>query len=347
MFRQTSPSSLTIFFTALLVASSFTHARAQSTEAAVANVNGTAITLAQIDALVSTEIYPLQQKLYAIRKSALDNLIVSTLLEREARKRGVSVEELRRQFTAGEVSVTGAEVEEMFLKNASYFAAMSPDEAKERLRLDLENKTRMKRYRQTLAELQRNASITITLAQPVNPLLEVAGSPWRGSANPVVTIVEFSDFECQYCRAMQPSLKQVVNSYGDSVRLIFKHLPLEGHANSLPAARASYCAGEQDKFWPFHDALFDREELSTGAINEIARKLSLNEADFQACTQSERSKSAVLKDFQLAQQFRIDGTPGFVINGQVHTGALSLAALKELIDRELNRVGKETAASAN
>jgi protein-disulfide isomerase len=349
MLVVTSQSRINLspLFVVLLILTVFNKGHAQSTNDAIALVNGAAITLQQVDQTVAAQIYPLQQQIYAIRKSALENLIVSRLLEAEARKRGISVEGLRKQFTGGDISINSAQVEESFTKNASYFASMSPDEAKERLRLDLENKARMKQYRQSLEELRSTASISIALEQPVLLAIDVSDSPWRGSANPLVTIVEFSDFECPYCRAVQPSLKQILSRYGESVKLVFKHLPLEGHANSLPAAQAAYCAGEQDKFWPFHDALFDSHDLSREAIIRLASKLLLDESQFQSCLNSERGKAAILKDLQVAQQFRIDATPGFVINGKVHSGAIGLAAFQELIERELDQRTRQNTSSVN
>src|SRR6185295_15133741 len=114
-------------------------ALSQSHETVVASVNNIEITEKQVDDSVATRIYPLQQQLYAIRKAALENLVVSKILESEAAARGISLEELRRQLTLGEINVTRAQVEEAYTQNASFFASMSPDEARERLRLDLEN----------------------------------------------------------------------------------------------------------------------------------------------------------------------------------------------------------------
>src|SRR5262245_62056452 len=176
-------------------------ARGQTPETVVGSVNGVPITQEQVDDSIAARIYPLQQQLYAIRKAALDNLIVSRLLEAEAAARRVSVEELRRQMTAGEISVTRAQVEEAFTQNASFFASMRPDGAREGLRLDLENQARMKHYRAGLEGLRRKWTVTMNLPQPaLARQLEDGVSPSRGALKPVVTIVEFSDFECPFCR---------------------------------------------------------------------------------------------------------------------------------------------------
>ena len=251
------------FWFVLLLALPIVSASGQSPETVLATVNGRDITLKQVDDSVKPQIYPLQQQLYAIRKAALDNLITSKILETEATTRSISIDELRKQLTVGEIIVTRTQIEDAYKQNASFFAAMSPDEAKERLRLDLENQARMKHYRAGLEALRKKWTVTLNLvAPPFVSELDDGHAPAKGSTKPVITIVEFSDFECPFCREVQGTLNQVVQSYGNEVRLIFKHLPLEGHRNSLPAARAAYCAGEQDRFWPYHDALFASGKLS-------------------------------------------------------------------------------------
>jgi len=312
-------------------------ARGQTPETVVASVNGVPITQKQVDDSIATRIYPLQQQLYAIRKAALDNLVVSRLLEAEALARGVSVEDLRRQLTQGAVNVTRAQVEEAFAQNASFFASMSPDEARERLRLDLENQARMKYYRAALDGLRKKWTITVSLAAPAFALDE-GESPVRGAAaKPAVTIVEFSDFECRFCRDVQPALKQVLESHAKDVRLVFKHLPLEGHRNAVPAARAAYCAGEQDRFWQFHDALFATESLSSGVFDRIASEIGLGLPRFRECLSSEHSRAAVIKDIETARSFRIESTPSFLVNGKLFTGALNSAEWQKIIERELNQ----------
>ena len=323
-------------------------ARAQTPDTVLATVNNIEITQKQVDDSVATQIYPLQQQLYAVRKAALENLITTKILESEAAARRISLDELRRQLTRGEVNVTRAQVEEVYKQNASFFATMSPDEARERLRLDLENQARMKHYRTGLDALRKKWPITMSFSPPVFVSeLDDGASPHKGAAKPLVTIVEFSDFECPFCKQVQSSLKQIVESYGREVRLVFKHLPLEGHRNSLPAARAVYCAAEQDRFWQFHDALFAAGNLSPPVFEQIASELGLGLPKFQECVASERSRAAVVKDIEAARLLRIESTPSFVVNGRVINGALSFADFQKIIDQELGRRGTQKQSSTN
>src|SRR5437868_8040700 len=203
MFFQSSRGVLvTVLAWSTLVLLTALSAVAQTPDT-VASVNGSDITQKQVDDSVAARIYPLQQQLYAIRKAALDNLITSRILEREAAARGISIEELRRQLTLGEINVTRAQIEEAYMQNASFFASMSPDEARERLRLDLENQSRMKNYRAGLESLRKKWSVIVNLPPAPAPALDDDQSPVQGASQAAVTIVEFSDFECRFCLQVQ------------------------------------------------------------------------------------------------------------------------------------------------
>jgi protein-disulfide isomerase len=325
-----------------------TPAFGQAPERVLATVNKIEITQKEVDDSIAARIYPLQQQLYAIRKAALENLVTTKLLESEAAARSISIAELRRQLTLGEIDVTTVQVEEAYKQNASFFASMSPDEARERLRLDLENQVRMKNYRAGLEALRKKWIVTMNLPPPVFVSeLDDGVSPAKGATKPLVTIVEFSDFECPFCKQVQPALKQIVDAYGNDVRLVFKHLPLEGHRNSLPAARAAFCAAEQDRFWQFHDALFASASLSPAVFEKIASDLGLGLPKFKECLKSEQSRTAIVKDLEAASRYRIDSTPSFIVNGKLITGAVGFPEFQRIIEQDLGRRATQKQTSTN
>lgn len=337
-----------LLWSSLLIVLTGATVRSQTPETVLARVNGLKVTQKQVDDSVAAQIYPLQQQLYAIRKAALENLVTRKILESEAAARGIAIEELRKQLTRGEISVTAAQVEETYKQNASFFASMSPDEARERLRLDLENQARMKNYRSGLEGLRKKWTVTIDFPPPVFVSdLDDGVSPAKGSAHPKVTIVEFLDFECPFCKQVQPTLSQILERYGGEVRFVFKHMPLEGHRNSMPAARAAYCAGEQDRFWQFHDSLFSKRDLSPPALEQIASEIGLALPTFQACVTSEQSRAAIVKDLEAARMFRIDSTPSFIVNGKLIKGAVSLVDFQRIIEQELGRNSNQKQSSTN
>lgn len=315
--------------------------RAQSGEA-VAVVNGRRITQQEVDDSVISQLFPLQQQIYALRKSALENLITRAILEDEAQKRGITVEELRKQLTAGKTEVTPSQVEELYLENASTFAAMSPDEAKERLRLDLESQERMRKYREALSKLKEQSVVELRLEEPKLTSFNTPAAPSIGAKNAPVTVIEFADFQCGYCKESQKTTKQLLQRYGNEIRLVFKHLPLDIHPLAFSSAQAAFCAGEQNKFWQYHDVLFASEKLSPEAFDRIADEIGLDVPKFKTCFSAETSRAAVLRDMREAKRLGINGTPAFIINGKLFRGSLSLEDFKGVIEREL-----KTARSAS
>lgn len=346
MFRLGSkyPPSMCTFFRYIILltlAVSAGKARtvvyAQTEEKVVAVVNGRKITQGEVDKSIAAQLIPLQQQIYVLRKAALENIILRAVLENEARKRGISVGELKREFTAVKVEVSEDDVEQVYIENRSAFGAMSEDEAKERLRLDLQTQAQMRNYGTALSKLKQSSKIEINLEEPALPTVNVAveNAPSTGGKEAAVIIVEFSDFQCPFCKTSQSALKKVLQTYGNNIRLVFKNLPLEIHSQAFSSARAAFCAGEQNRFWQYHDALFASDNLSAETLNQIASQVGLNLPEFKACLNSETSRIAVLKDIGEAKRLGINGTPTFIINGKLFRGALSFDEFKDVIEREL------------
>lgn len=313
-----------------------TSAQSSTSRAVLATVGDRQITEADVDATVIAQLLPLQQQIYAIRKAALENLIAHELLAVEAKKRGLTLEALRKELSGSNVEVTVKQVESLYDENSANFAAMNADEAKERLRLDAEAQARLRNYRNAVAGLRKAARVEVNLPEPRLPRsLPVRDAPTRGKANAAVTILEFSDFECPYCREAQPTIERILKDFPNAVRVGFKHLPLEMHTHAFASARAAFCAGEQNKFWQYHDALFSTSDLSVDSLNRIAASLGFKQVDFKDCLASDRSRSAVMKDLQEARRLGINSTPTFIINGKIVRGAIGYQELKELIEQEL------------
>ena len=310
---------------------------AQAAEDVVAVVNGQKVYRSEVDRTIVAQLAPLQRQIYALRQTALENLILRRLLEDEARRRGISVEELKSELTAAKVEVAEGEVEQEYAENRPAFGAMSEDEAKERLRLGLEAEARMRNYRDAVSKLKQNARIELSLTEPRLPPggVSLEGAPALGGAEAAVVVIEFSDFQCPFCKKSQGALKKVLQTYGNQVRLVFKHLPLEIHSESFASARAAFCAGEQNSFWQYHDALFAADQLSPEKFKRMAADLGLDPAAFTACFESERSRAAVLKDVREAARLGVNATPTFIVNGTLRQGALGFNDFSAIVAREL------------
>ncbi len=168
--------------------------------------------------------------------------------------------------------------------------------------------------------------------------------PIRGNPTANVTIIEFACLQCPYSKAAEPVVKQVLNSYDGEVRIAFFFFPLPQHLHGQLAAVADYCAGEQGKFWEYHDLLFDMqdqfnnhasEEQVLDTMNNAATQLDLNMTKFSICINSDDAKQKVLSDIELGNKLGLKGTPTFFIGDKELVGPQSFEAFKSILDKSV------------
>lgn len=165
---------------------------------------------------------------------------------------------------------------------------------------------------------------------------DLSGKPAKGPENAPVTIVEFSDFHCPFCARVQGSLKQVIENYGDQVRIVWRHFPLAMHAKAPRAHEASQCAFEQGKFWEFHNLLFENMSQKTDeAYIGHAEKLGLDMPAFKQCLETGKYAEYIKEEVAVGQKAGVRGTPGFFINGKSFRGAQPYERFKAVIDEAL------------
>lgn len=170
--------------------------------------------------------------------------------------------------------------------------------------------------------------------------------PSLGNKNAKVVFVDFSDFECPFCKKyFDETYAQIKKDYIDTGKIVYyyRHFPLDFHAAAKPAAIASECANEQNKFWDYHDLVFkEQDKISQKTADEIkqalkgfAASLNLNTSQFNNCLDSEKYKANVDKDQKEGVTAGVNGTPTFFVNGMSLVGAQPYSAFKTLIDQEL------------
>ncbi len=167
--------------------------------------------------------------------------------------------------------------------------------------------------------------------------IPVDGYPSLGPANAPITLVEFADFQCPYCRQWEQATYQpLLAAYPGKIRIVYRDLPLTSiHPNAMPAAEAAQCANEQGKFWPFHDKLFSSETLSDDVYKQYAQDLQLDMTKFNACLTNHTYAKAIQADSDFAVNLGVNSTPTFFVNGLAIIGAQPLAQFTSLIDKEL------------
>jgi protein-disulfide isomerase len=187
--------------------------------------------------------------------------------------------------------------------------------------------------------LRANGKVTTYLKPPelVRVDLSVNGAPFKGSERAQVTIVKFEDFQCPYCKAVQPNFQEVLKRYDGKVRLVHKDLPLDQiHPQARQAAEAARCAEDEGKFWEYHDKLYaSSPNAAPEDLKSYAKDLGLKQDLFDKCLTSRKYKAAIQKDLNEAASLGLTGTPTFFINGRELSGAQPLEVFAQIIDEEL------------
>ena len=167
----------------------------------------------------------------------------------------------------------------------------------------------------------------------------IAGAPARGPVDAPITIVEFTDFQCPYCLKAQATLAEVQRRYAGKVRLVFRHFPLDFHADAFTAAEAATFADGEGAFWGFHDAIFAKsKELERASLEKRAAELGLDVVRLRLALDTGRYEARVAADMDLGVQLGVTGTPAFFVNGRMVSGAQPVETFVRLIDEELAKV---------
>jgi len=160
-----------------------------------------------------------------------------------------------------------------------------------------------------------------------------ANDPYLGNKDANIQIVEFADFNCPYCKQSSSIIREILIEYEDQVFYQFRDFPVVTE-QSIFLAMAGSCAHEQNKFWAFHDLLFQRQgEVNELNINQLAQGVGLNTSQFSGFLNSEKFKNEVLEDFLTGDKFQIKGTPTFFVNGSKFQGVPTKDNLKRIIDQ--------------
>jgi protein-disulfide isomerase len=322
--------------------SSAQQARTQAPAEVVATVGSTSFTLEQVDQRALQQPtgnfggMKLAQALYEARRLAIDELVDDALLVQDAAARQLEPEQLIEQEITSKVAApTDDEVAVWYGQNQARLQGASLDQAREPIRGYLLQQRTLAARQQYLDGLRLKTTVRVTL-EPVRQLIAKVNRPAKGPATAPVEIIEFSDFQCPFCLNAFPTVNQVVATYGDRVRVVYRHYPLPIHPRARPAAEASQCADEQGKFWAFHDRLFgDQARLSDADFKQHAAELGLDTGQFNSCFDSQKYRADVEADIEAGNEAGVSGTPAFYINGRMLSGAQPFEAFKRIIDEEL------------
>jgi protein-disulfide isomerase len=305
----------------------------------LAVVGRSEVTVADVRAARRRDFLEADRQLYELTSQALERAIQIRLVQLEAEARGMVPADLVAAEVDGRLEDPTAEEISRFHEERGLQGSL--DQIAAQIRAYLRDQSRNAQYAGFLAELEARYPVEKRL-DPLRTEVATEGYPSKGLARAPVTIVEFSDFQCPYCLQILETLDQVQEAFGERVRLVYRHFPLESiHPNARKAAEASMCAHDQGKFWEMHDAMFENPgSLGVSALKQSAQSLGLDVDQFNACLDSDRYADAISDDLEAGREAGVTGTPALFVNGRFLSGTQSFEAVAEIIDDELRRAGR-------
>jgi protein-disulfide isomerase len=312
-------------------------------KAPVARFGAQTITAGELDELVKSDLRRMdneyKEKVYGLRKAALDSLVIKRLVEAKAKAAEKSPEEFVRAEVVDKVAdPSDAEVHALYDRVKASGRQLPPfEQVKSEVFQAVKQQKSQELLRSYYERLRAEAKVEVLLPPYQAPKVEVAAEgPSKGPANAPVTIVEFSDFQCPYCSRAEGVVTQVLDLYKDKVRLVYRDYPLPFHENAVKAAEAAHCAGDQGKYWEMHGKLFaNQAALDPKALKAHARDLKLDGSKFDKCLDSGEKAKLVEASKKAGEEAGVNGTPAFFVNGRMISGAQPLESFKAVIDPEL------------
>ena len=313
----------------------------------VAQVGDRVITLQDVEnawkELEPAEHAKAMQSLYDDRRRVLDRLIAGMLIEKAAAEQKVTV----AQYMSAEVAkrrtaVTPEAIEAFFKANQAQMQGNPLEKVRDSIRQFLEQQDAQNAQQAIVTELRKRADapvIRVTLDPPRSTVATSPTDPVRGNPAAVVTLVEFSDYQCPYCGRVTPTIAKLRAAYGDRLRVVWKDFPLTDiHPQAFKAAETAHCAGDQGKYWEFHDRLFaNQKALDVPALKEHAAAVGLEAAAFGACLDDSRHAARVRKGMDDGRVLGVGSTPTAFVNGRAVVGAVPYETFQAVIEEELAR----------
>jgi protein-disulfide isomerase len=307
----------------------------------VATIGDLKISREELDKQAAPALAKVRQQEYDARRGALDGMIEQKLLESAAAKSGAKMtgpEWLNDQIQKRVTAPSEAEIQASYEQNKGRLGGASLEQSKLQLVGMLQQQQQQRLRTDVIRELKAATPIKI-LIEPPRLKVEEGGSPATIAKAPV-TIIEFSDYQCPFCSRAEGTMKQIRETYGDKVRVVFRDYPLPFHKNAQKAAEAAGCANEQGKFWEMHEKLFSNQgALELENLKKYAGDLGLDQKKFDDCLDSGKRADATRKDTQDGQNVGVTGTPAFFVNGRFVNGARPFDDFAKLIDDELTAKG--------
>ncbi len=308
----------------------------------VLEFQGGKVTAKDLNEGIDSKIKQAQEDIVQSYTQEAQQIALQKIVEAEAKAQGKSVDQMLAD-AIGSVDVTDAQVDELFKQRPELKKGfVNPQTGKretvtrEMVKMQLGRQEQMQRQRTFLEGVMAKAQMKTKLELPRVAIAVSDDMASAGSKTAKVVIHEFSDFECPFCARGKQVVSQIKSAYGDKVRVVFRHFPLDRHENAKPAALATICANKDGKFWELHDKMFDNQtSITTANILKWSQELGLDTKKIETCMGAPETAKLLERDLSDASKLGVNSTPTFFVNGKRVAGALPFEQFKTMIDAEL------------
>ncbi len=307
------------------------------TPAVAAELDGEPIATADVDKRIAGSLIAIRRKEFDLRQQTLDTILGEKLVEKEAKRRGVSVADLlRTEVEAKAAPPTQGEIDSIYAQYQASFKGKTREQANAEISSVLKQRSADAIRGEFERELRRKAGIKVFIAPPAVALNLSPKAPQIGPESAPVTVVEYLDYQCPYCIRANPTVNQLIKEYGNKIRFVHRDFPIDGHPRAFAAARAARCAGEQGKFWEYHQSLFARPSgMDDADLRSRAAELGLKLDAFSECYGSGRHDDDIRASQDSGFAAGVESTPTFFVNGRALVGARPVDEFKRAIDDAL------------
>jgi protein-disulfide isomerase len=311
----------------------------------IATIDGQAIRVSDLDERWREQdpgtFSRLQQEQFEARRRALDSIIAVHLLDAEAARRHLTVDKLLDEELPKRMPpVAEADILDAYARSGAEAQGVSIDQIRDTLVQNLQRQrgrtAALVRYLDELRGASQGISIRFDAPRQIIPLRPTDRT--KGAPTPRVDVVEFGDFQCPICLSMEPLFKRLQAEHRNELRFTWKDFPLDGHPDARSAAEAGRCAGDQGKFWEYHDKLFTNQQaLGRNRLKEYAKQLKLDTVAFGTCLDKAAHRGDVDQSLSEAATFGVQATPTVFINGRLIVGAVPYETYDRIVREELAR----------
>lgn len=303
----------------------------------VATINGAAVQATELDSQVKSQMQRIETQIYQIRKQGLDDLIETRLIENAAKKNGKGVEDyVKEEVDSKIIDPTEDEIKALYEAKKGK-DSLPFEKVKDQIVAFLKQNKKNKAQQDLIAKLKGEADVKIMM-EPPRVKIDISDAPAMGPKDAKVTLIEFSDYQCPFCKRVRPTIWKLMDDYKNNLRYVFMDFPLSFHQFSKKTHEAAHCAEDQGKYFEYNKKIFENQtNLTPDDLKKYAKEMALNSSKFDKCLDKGEHAKDVEQSMERGLQVGVTGTPAYFVNGIQLSGAQPITAFKEIIDEELKK----------